>query len=228
MRFQILISLFLFCVFATNANAQDVESQNPSVKVLQNRYFLKAMRPEVSLFGGTVLNEAYSTTYAGGGRVGMFLTEYLGIDYSYTQFKAADSADLKAIRAVEYCANTACDQKKRLEPSFVRMESAHSALLTLAPIYSKTSLFSQYILYSDIYFSAGGGVLKTSQGNKTSFLLGLGQRFYFAKSFNIRIDAWDHIFSEDRYNLGQVKKSTRHAWLIGVGFSAFLRDVQGE
>lgn len=222
-RLALAVSFVNLVAHASEARAQDDDLSTP-VKVLQNRYFLKAMRPEVSLFGGTVLNEAYSKTYAYGARVGNFFTEYFGLDYAYTRFTSQDSADLNAIRAVEYCSDVNCEQKKRLEPSFVRLESAHSVLATLAPIYSKTSLFSQYILYSDIYFSAGVAQLSTSQGNKTAFVGGFGQRFYFAKSFNIRLDGWDHIFTEERQTLNGTKSSTRHAWVVALGVSAFLRD----
>lgn len=197
---------------------------NVPVRVLQNRYFLKALRPEVSVFGGTVLNESYSNTYAVGARAGIFVTEYLGLEYTYSVYNAQDSADLKAINGLEYCPPTGCvnNEVKSLEPSFIRLKSAHTGLLTFAPIYSKISLFSQFILYSDICFSAGAASLNTSQGAKTAAVIGIGQRFYFAKSFNLRIDATDHIFKETRVNKGENVTSTRHAWVVSLGASAFL------
>lgn len=206
----------------TKNNSDSAVTLNVPVRVLQNRYFLKALRPEVSIFGGSVLNESYSNTYAFGARAGLFVTEYLGLEYAYTVFSAKDSADLKAISSIEYCSDVQCTEKKILEPSFVRLKSSHAGLVTFAPIYSKISLFSQLILYSDICFSAGAARINTSQGTKTATVLGVGQRFYFAKSFNIRIDATDHIFKETRINKGEEVDSTRHAWLISLGASAFL------
>ena len=78
------------------------------------------------------------------------------------------------------------------------------------------------ILYSDIYFSAGSGILETHQGSKKPLILGVGQRFYFAKRFNLRIDAQDQIFQQVRENLGQEKKSIKHAWTVSAGLSVFL------
>ena len=92
----------------------------------------------------------------------------------------------------------------------------------MAPIYGKINLFDLLILYSDIYVSAGLGSLQTNQGSKTPFIFGVGQRFYFAKRFNVRIDAWDHVFEQERENLGAKKKSIKHAWTVTLGASVFL------
>jgi outer membrane beta-barrel protein len=196
--------------------------------VLQNRFFLKKMRPEVNLFGGQVLNEPYSQTWMLGGRAGVFLTETLGAEYTFTSFSAKDSEDLKALRKIKYCK----DQKvagaqcvlTNTEPSFVRLKGGHTLTGTFAPIYGKVNLMEGYILYSDIYANIGAGILSTSQGSKNAFVVGFGQRLYFAESFNVRIDAVDHIFQEERDNLGKTQKSTRHAWTVSLGVSAFLLD----
>lgn len=216
----LLISLF---GISSVAFAQNDKKSEPPVSVLQNRYFLKAMRPELSVFGGTVLNEAYSKTNAVGGRLGLFFTEYLGLEYTFSRFLSQDSNDLEAIREVEYCVDTACKVKQRLEPSFTRLDRAHDIMVSFAPVYGKASIFQDIIVYSDIYGTAGVGQLQTSHGNKITYLLGVGQRFYFAKMFNVRIDAWDHIFKEERENLGQKVMSTKHSWEVSLGFSVFLR-----
>lgn len=220
----IAVSVPAFAAETAKTDGGNAAPLNVPVRVLQNRYFLKALRPEISVFGGSVLNESYSNTYAIGARAGIFVTEYLGLEYAYSVYNAQDSADLKAINGLEYCPPTGCvnNEVKSLEPSFVRMKSAHTGLLTFAPIYSKISLFSQFILYSDICFSAGAAKINTSQGAKTAAVIGIGQRFYFAKSFNLRIDATDHIFKETRVNKGENVTSTRHAWVVSLGASAFL------
>lgn len=210
-----------------NKVTSDDKPLNVPVRVLQNRYFLKALRPEISVFGGSVLNESYSSTYSYGARAGLFLTEYLGVEYTYSGFSASDSTDLKAIKNFEYCpVDKPCTEKMYLEPSFTRLKSSHAGVITFAPIYSKISLFSKAILYSDIVFSIGGAQVKTDQGSKTAIVGGIGQRFYFAKSFNVRFDATDHIFEETRINKGVSKKSTRHAWVVSLGASAFLWESQ--
>lgn len=189
--------------------------------VLQNRFFLKTLRPEVSVFGGQLLNESYSRTWMFGARTGLFLTEAIGAEYSFETYQPSDSDDLKALRSLRYC-NDAGTKCTRPEPSFVRLERAHMATATFAPIYGKVNLLDWFILYSDIYANVGAGLLDTSQGSKIAGVIGFGQRLYFAKSYNVRIDAVDHIFQEERENLGTKKESVRNAWTVSLGVSAFL------
>lgn len=219
--------LVLFFVHQGSAYAQERPTDEqeilppPPVLVLQNRFFKKALRPEVSFFGGTILNEAYSKTTMVGGRFGLFFNEWVGLDYSFTDFQVEDSTDLKALRAIEVY-EKGTTNRTLVEPSFVTLKQQHSFTATLAPIYGKVNLFDFLILYSDIYFSAGFGILETSQGSKNPLILGVGQRFYFAKRFNIRIDAWDNIFEQVRNNLGIETKSTKHEWTVAFGASVFL------
>ncbi len=225
-RASIVAFIFAFSLFvhSGHALAQDGKRDEvlppPPVKVLQNRFFKKALRPEVSGYLGTALNEAYTKTFALGARLGFFFNEWIGADYTFTHFDVENSADLKALRSIRVF-----DDEQKLttiEPSFVSLNSLHALTATVAPIYGKINLFDFMILYSDIYFSAGSGLLSTSQGDKVPLILGVGQRFYFAKRFNARIDAWDHVFEQERENLGEKTKSTKHAWVISFGLSAFL------
>lgn len=209
--------------------AADDGKWEPKVKVLQNRYFIKGLRPEVSLFGGTLLNESYSQTWIYGSRIGMFLNESLGAELTYKAFSSTDSPDLKALQSLEYCNGTTCTHP---EPAFTRLNRAISLTGTFAPIYGKINLLDWVILYSDIYVNAGfsslnvqqePAILGANKRNKISPLLSVGQRFYFAKSFNIRVDAEDHIFSEERIaRTGDKKTAWKHAWTVSVGFSAFV------
>lgn len=226
--------LFLACsiLFSISvAHAQSGEAPlNEPVKVLQNRYFIKSWRPEVSVFGGQVLNEAYTSTTAYGARAGLFVTEWLGLEYSYTKYKAKDSADKEAINSIKYCNPSDPDcgkpgaKLKVLNPSFNTLESSQSFWFTIAPVYGKINLLDMYILYSDIYAIAGASFLKTApQGDVTSFTVGVGQRFYFAQNFSLRVDAWDNIYQEERQVLeNKVTKTTKNSWTVTVGLSAFI------
>ncbi len=226
---------------SANAAPQTTSAPNegkwePKVKVLQNRYFIKALRPEVSLFGGTLLNESYSQTWIYGARMGVFLNESIGAELTYKAFSSADSPDLKALQSIEYCNGTTCTHP---EPAFTRLNRAISLTGTFAPIYGKINLLDWVILYSDIYVNAGvsslnvqqePAILGSQKKNKVSPIWSVGQRFYFAKSFNIRVDAEDHVFNEERVTrAGDKKSSWKHAWTVSVGFSAFMsqgRDNQ--
>lgn len=204
--------------------AEDARPELPP-KVLQNRYFLKAMRPEISFFGGSVLNESYSNTWSYGARAGMFFTEAFGVEGTFAKFVATDTEDLKALSRISYREGS---EIKTVRPSYVRLEQALGLTASFVPIYGKINFLDWQILYSDLYVGGGFASIATlrqpdnAKKDVGALVLNIGQRFYFAKNFNVRIDATDHIFEEERENLGQTKKSTRHAWVVSLGLSAFL------
>ncbi len=217
--------------FAGPALAQTQASEKPKTvlndayempvpMVVQNRFFRKAFRPEMSLSGGVVLNEAYSQTFGGSIRGGFYLSEYLGIELGYTKFASSASADLEALSKLVYYKK---DQSPtHVVPSFVELKDSISGHVSFAPVYGKINLLDYAIVYSDIAVSAGIGMLKTSAGDEIPGILGIGQRFFFSKSWSLRVDAWDYIFSETRENNGQKLEGIRHAWFVSLGLGVFL------
>jgi outer membrane beta-barrel protein len=198
----------------------DVVLPDKAPKVLQNRYFLKALRPELSVTLGIIANEAYAKTYSAAGRLGLFVTENLGLETGFTKYFTDESPDLKALRGIENCdTNNVC---KSIEPDFVTLKSQVDVLGLFSPIYGKINFMDLGIVYSDIYFAGGAAFLQTSQGKKTSLIVGIGQRFYFAKSASVRFDVRDVVLQEERTNLGTKKKSFRHAWSVQGGISLFV------
>jgi outer membrane beta-barrel protein len=213
-------AIFSLTAFGQAKETKDSSTEKPPM-VLQNRYFLKAFRPEVNVYGGSVQNEAYSQTWAAGARLGMFFTETIGAEYGFNRYFSKDSADLNALQKLQYC-NDAKTKCKSPEPSFNRLTQSHQFDITFAPIYGKVNFMDLGIVYSDIYANLGFVLQGTEQGNKKAAQVGVGQRFYFAKSYNIRIDAQDFIFSETRQNLESSKTTIRNALVLSLGFSAFL------
>jgi outer membrane beta-barrel protein len=195
--------------------------------VVQNRFFRKALRPEISVAVGSILNESYSSTLGGTARVGLFLSEYLGFEYGYTRFSSSDSADLEALSRLTYYKDKKGEEPIRVQPSFERLKSLHSGHVSFAPIYGKINLMDWFIIYSDLYVSAGLGILETSSGRKFPGILGVGQRFFFAKSYSLRVDAWDHLFNEIRENNGQKLENLANKWFVSVGMS-YLFLTGGE
>jgi outer membrane beta-barrel protein len=197
------------------------EVPESSPAVLQNRFFTKQMRAEFGLSAGAILNESYSQTQAAGARAGLFLTEKLGVEYNYSKFSSKDSVDLIALRGQEICIGAEC---KSIEPRYIRLINLHQLQVVTAPVYGKINLFDWAILYSDLTFSAGFGRLQTSQGNKWAFTPSFGQRFYFSKSFILRMDATD-VFLRDVVKNGVFSSENwRHNWIAQIGVSAFLNS----
>jgi outer membrane beta-barrel protein len=205
-------------------NRSVMEGLSAIPAVVQNRFFRKALRPEISLSGGRVLNEAYSSTYSGNVRLGLYFSEYVGAEIGFTQFSSSNSADLDALYNLTYFKKEPNNTYSgtRIVPSFVRLKSATTTLASFAPVYGKINVFDKVIIYSDIVVSGGIAYLQTTGGDEIPVVIGVGQRFFFSKSFSLRVDALDYIFSEMRENKGQPVESLRHAWVVSLGLGVFL------
>lgn len=197
------------------------EISDATPTVIQNRFFTKKLRAETGASFGTVLNESYSQTKVVGGRLGLFLTEKAGVEYNFSQFRSDDSSDLISLRSQEVCIEREC---RSIEPSFVRLNRMHQAQVVTAPIYGKINLLDTLILYSDLTLSAGVARVSTTQGEKWAFTPGLGQRFYFSKSFSLRIDVTDIYLKEKLVSGGKSKENWRHNWIAQAGLSVFLNS----
>lgn len=200
-------------------NQREISDITP--EVIQNRFFTKKLRAEVGASAGAVLNESYSQTQIAGARLGLFLSEKVGIEYNFNRFKSVDSSDLLALRAQEVCIEKEC---KNIEPSFNRLNRVNQLQLVTAPIYGKINLFDSVILYSDLTLSAGFARIDTTQGEKWGFTPGIGQRFYFSKSFSFRVDVTDIYLKESLKYGNQEKANWRHNWTALAGLSVFLNS----
>jgi len=198
-----------------------VETPDAVPTVIQNRFFTKQYRLEAGASFGSLLNESYSKTQSVGARAGMFFTEKIGAEYNFVNFRSVDSVDLVALRTQEICIEKEC---KSLEPSFIRLNRMHQLQAVTAPIYGKINLLDTVILYSDLTLSAGLAQVQTTQGNKWAFTPGIGQRFYFSKSFSLRVDVTDVYLKESYVSQGKTRDNWRHNWMAQAGLSVFLNS----
>jgi outer membrane beta-barrel protein len=187
------------------------------VSVLQNRFFLKAMRPEIGILAGSFLNEAYTKTTTTGFRVGLFINEWFGVEGQYAKTQVKDSEDRKALNRQTY---RDLEEDKQVSPD-AEVNPIYSVTdinAVIAPFYGKLNLLNQYIVYSDLYLSAGGAKVETSQGDINAFVIGVGQRFYMLNALSVRIDFRDRMYTEQRGG----KDSRKNALSIDLGVSYFF------
>ncbi len=204
------------------------ESEPRSVSILQNRYFIKNLRPEVSINAGIILNEAYLNTYLFGLRVGTFFGEIFGVELEYFGTSISDSNDRKTLADKTYRHPTE-DRVVKVLPETVKIESGWSIEGVASPFYGKINIANKLIVYSDIHLSLGIGQLRVDKefansedgtkidhekGSKWSFNLGIGERFYIKKFMSIRIDVKDRIFDNG--------KKTQHSIASSLGLSYFF------
>ena len=200
-------------------NRTDLTESIPTV--VQNRFFTKKLRAEAGASFGSLINESYSQTQSVGGRLGLFLSETVGLEYNFSKFISKDSADLISLRTQEICISQEC---RSIEPSFIRLKKMHQGQAIWAPVYGKINLLDSMIIYSDLTFGAGIAFVETSQGGKWAFTPGIGQRFYFSKSMSLRIDVTDVLLKESS-SAGAVRRENwRHNWAAQAGLSVFLNS----
>lgn len=209
-------------VFAIDLKPEEIrgKGQQSPVTILQNRYFTKALRPELGISYGTITNEAYTDTALFGLRGAIFLNESLGVELQTFNASVADSDDRKALRKITYYRREADGSFVQgiLDPEVNQIKKVMDLSAIFAPFYGKLNLADFLIVYSDVYFTAGVSRVDTDQGDLNALNYGAGQRFYWAKSLSMRIDFKARTYTETR-NGGDYRKNT---YSVDFGLSYFL------
>ncbi len=183
------------------------------VSVLHSRYFKKALRPELGILGGFIMDEAYIDTKAYGGRFSLFFNEWIGFDVQYLKASHTQTDDFKALEAEQ-----AADLSRTILPELNPIENIIEGSVIAAPFYGKLNFMDKLTVYSDFYVSAGYSRLQTEQGGKNGLNIGLGQRFYLKDFMSLRVDFKDRIFTDQRKG----EDFTKHSWYVDFGLSVFL------
>ncbi len=196
-----------------------VKNDSRPISVLQNRFFLKSLRPEVGFMTGTILNESYTSTIAKGLRLGMFIGEWAGIEMQWLTTAVSDSADRKALNNLKYhpLEGDAASSSSIVspDPDVNAIHGMRDLAAVAAPFYGKLNLFDKMIVYTDVYLTAGLSKVETDQGQKTAILMGAGQRLYLYDAISFRIDFRNRMFDETRADANH----RRNSWAVDVGAS---------
>lgn len=222
---------------ATSAAAFDLDpsdirgkSSKEPVAVLQNRYFLKAYRPEIGFTTGMLLDEAYLKTMTLGLRAGLFINEWVGFEVQNIRTRVSDSDDRKALNGMKYRplkdqTPEANSDPSRVTETIVTPDPEVNAIHAItdfaaigAPFYGKLNILNIWIIYTDLYLTGGVSRLETDQGAKTGLNLGAGERFYIGKAWSVRVDFKDRIFTETRSGA----PSRKHSKGVDFGASYFF------
>lgn len=185
-----------------------------SVSVLQNRFYLKAWRPEVGTLIGTITNEAYTDTKLHGFRLGIFLNEWVGLEGQYILTTVRDSADRKALKKKIY-RDQFEDKKVTADAEVNPIKQIQDFAAVAAPLYGKVNLLDLALIYVDIYGTFGISRVNTEQGVKTAITAGAGQRFYWGDRWSFRLDFRNRSFTETRAGL----ESRKNAWSSDLSVS---------
>jgi outer membrane beta-barrel protein len=185
-----------------------------AVSVLQNRFYLKAWRPEVGTLLGTITNEAYTDTKLHGFRLGMFLNEWVGLEGQHILTTVRDSADRKALKKKIYrdqYENKLVTADAEINP----IQQIQDFVAVAAPLYGKVNILDLALIYVDLYGTFGISRVTTQQGVKTAVAAGAGQRFYWGDRWSLRLDFRNRSYTETRAGL----ESRKNAWSTDLSVS---------
>lgn len=188
---------------ATNQklNLEDLEKRywapkDTEFKVVQNRKFKKAKRYNVTLMGGVLFNDPFIEGTNLGLSTAYYFDEHHGIEVRYEHYN----------HAMGEAGEQVIEKGGRPDLNFEKwyLGAAYSWI----PFYGKISVLDSKIIYFDMAFSAGLGLIEYEQQSQSSFAaktktavavnLDLSQQFFIHKNWALRLDARTKIYQEDR------------------------------
>jgi outer membrane beta-barrel protein len=201
-----------------NFNWLDPEKK---IYVLQNRRYLKAGRPMVSLMGGTGFSNPYRTTINADARAAFYLTESWGIEGFFTYTRNSANANFNALSGTG----------SNVLPVIREINSQYGAMVQWVPWYAKINVFNQ-ILYFDWYFAAGAGginygmfnssadgvTVNRSEVTRSDFAvyLGTGHIYHLNERFIVRLDFTSAFYSAPVFGTGGASSITSNL-NFGIG-----------
>ena len=228
-------ALALAALTAPSASALDLKpddirgkSSKEPTSVLQSRYFLKAFRPEFGLLAGQILDEAYLKTTTTGARAGMFVSEWIGFEVAMLRTTVKDSSDRRALNTLKYrplkdssgntvpAGSTGDETVVSPDPEVNAIHAFTDTSIVAAPFYGKLNLLNKFIVYTDLYVSAGYSRVTTDQGALNAGNFGAGERFYVGQALSFRLDFKDRIYTETR--AGEPSRKNCYSWDLGASY----------
>ena len=164
--------------------------------VVQNRRYTKANRVFLSVNAGVPFNDAFSSGTLYGANVGYFFNERWGLDLEYKSGSLKDN-DATALFTSRY----------GVYPDHNLFNSSQILSVTLVPFYAKMSFMDTSIIYFDMGFSVGAGMLnytiKKSEGDEAKSApvakVGVFQQIFFSEHFALRAELGNTWSNQQRY-----------------------------
>lgn len=164
--------------------------------VVQNRRYTKSQRFFLSANAGVPFNDAFSAGTLYSANFGYFFNERWGLDLEYKSGSLKDN-DSSALFQERY----------GVYPDHNVFMSSQILSVTLVPFYAKMSFMDKSIIYFDMGFSLGGGMLsykiKQQTGDETKSApvakLGVFQQIFFSENFALRAELANTWSSQQRF-----------------------------
>jgi outer membrane beta-barrel protein len=189
------------------------------IAVIQKRFLPKSQRFEINPNLGLVTNNAFFMTTYFQTRVAYAFTEKLALELTGAYFM-----DQKYKVTKDLAGKAGVATKSLLLP-----EMYYGADVRWSPIYGKMGAFSEGIVPFDMYFSGGGGIMKTNQ-DSTPFAMhaGTGQIFALNKRMAFRWDLSMYFYSTSVAAAGTGGTASSQSFTdvqLSLGLSFFFPDA---
>jgi outer membrane beta-barrel protein len=181
------------------------------IAVITKRFLPKTHRFELFPNVGLIMNDAFFSDVALGGRLGFYFNENWGVEASGMTISSSQKGvtnELQAPKPGNYGVQT---------NSLSTPTSYFGADIKWSPIYGKLAFVNTSIVPFDFYFSAGVGETTAGSSNVTGHL-GLGQLFAITKWMAARWDISEYIYSATNSSTGSSSVYTNLHATIGVSF----------
>ncbi len=174
---------------------------------VQERVFQKALRHELSVYGGGYAADLMSSSYLVGGAYTFHLSEDLALEASFGYTRAHS----ELVRIVE----------KRLGTDLIREDTPvflYNGHLLWSLAYGKLRWFHSRISRFDFFMALGGGITDNRSARGLTLSGGFGLKFFPTSWFGVRLDVRDQLLNQELLGESRIVNNL----LATLGLSVFL------
>lgn len=239
---------------AETALDQTVNGHKP-YNVVQNRFFTKNQRFELSPMLGYVPNNPFVKRYVVGVMGAYHLSETFAIEGAAMLSPDLGNSDVKDLTRTLVLIAQEGSGTARFQQPLDKMTLAGTFAARWAPVYGKINLLGESVLNFDFYFTGGLGILSISEyyaqynnqctdGSDCDVVslgeakpiaavpvnLGVGMDFFLTSSLALKVDARNYIYvgKKPQYdpNAETSERRIYNAFLATVGVSVFFPKAE--
>ncbi|MBN1335246.1 MAG: outer membrane beta-barrel domain-containing protein [Deltaproteobacteria bacterium] len=235
---------------------RQLSAEKTEKNVVQNRFFLKEARFEVSPVLGYVPNNPFSRRFLGGLLVGYHLSESFAAEGAILYSPDLGRDDLKGLTGTLVTIAHQGDPDVQFQQPIDKMILGATFAARWAPVYGKINLLGESVLNFDLYGTGGIGLLSIAEyyatynqetaeaGDpvqlsapqskvKVPVNLGIGLDFFASQSVAIKIDARTYLYVDRQpdYNPDAnnvLSKRLYNTFIASAGVSVFMPRMKSR
>jgi outer membrane beta-barrel protein len=224
-------------------------SGRPARSPVQNRFFLKKNRFELSPMLGYVPNNPFAQRFVGGVGMGYHFTEAFAVQGLITYSPDLGTSDLKGLTTT-LIRIAASSGDRNFQQPLDKITLAFSAAMVWAPLYGKINLLGEQVLNFDLYFVLGAGMNsktnyyaredtvaegevaldKVGTGVTVGPNAGVGFNFFLSQSVALKLDGRMNFYVAEKPQYDQDAPSEGNRlynnFVVAGGVSVFFPKMQ--